>query len=141
MAPCHVVRYRDCPKHGRNSPARANDECLACRGEAARARRAERRAYTDAIKLTHGCERCGYNRCAEALHFHHRDPRQKRMEVQRAARSGWSTMVAEIAKCDVLCANCHAETHAAERQARPAKPSHRRRPRYVRQIVAPDSSV
>lgn len=43
------------------------------------------------------------------LSFHHRDPRQKRFDVSQGAnrRVGLKTLFEEIAKCDVLCANCH----------------------------------
>lgn len=62
------------------------------------------------------CVRCGYNRCLAALDFHHRDPQHKdpvlfkrkhrRAVIDPATR-------AELAKCDLLCANCHREVHDA----------------------------
>src|SRR5688500_18928461 len=50
--------------------------------------------------------------CDEAdpivLDFDHRDPSTKRNEVARlAATKSWPQVLAEIAKCDVRCANCH----------------------------------
>jgi len=57
-----------------------------------------------------GCALCGYDRCSAALHFHHVDPRSKRfhLSMQGVARSLASAR-AEMAKCVLLCANCHAE--------------------------------
>jgi hypothetical protein len=77
----------------------------------------ERKDRLDAIKLERGCASCGYNRCVAALTFHHRDPAEKAFKIgsgQISSRS-WEKIEAEVEKCDVLCANCHAELHAAER--------------------------
>lgn len=65
-------------------------------------------------KLKKGCKKCGYNRCASALHFHHRDPATKVLEITRALKRSVPKhlVIEEIRKCDVLCANCHAELHA-----------------------------
>jgi len=62
------------------------------------------------------CERCGYKRCKDALEFHHRDSTEKSFSVSKAMvhiRS-WEAIRAELDKCDLLCANCHRELHAAE---------------------------
>lgn len=56
------------------------------------------------------CQICGYNKSLVALHFHHRDPSKKDFIISRASKS-WEAVLAELDKCDLLCANCHAETH------------------------------
>jgi len=61
----------------------------------------------DAIKLERGCADCGYNAHAEALDFDHLPGAIKRYEVAQMGRSGWATIEAEIAKCEVVCSNCH----------------------------------
>ena len=63
-----------------------------------------------AIKIAKGCEICGYNEHPAALQFDHIDPTQKEFNVGEAVSNsyGWSRIEAEIAKCRVLCANCHA---------------------------------
>ena len=38
----------------------------------------EYRWKTDQYKLSLGCSKCGYNKCAGALHFHHRNPSEKK---------------------------------------------------------------
>ncbi len=45
----------------------------------------------------------------ECLLFHHRDRSQKEFTIGNIIRNGVSleTLQREIAKCDVLCANCH----------------------------------
>ncbi len=48
------------------------------------------------------------------LDFHHRDPSEKKTNVARFGRGGWSLkrIDEEIAKCEVVCANCHRRLHA-----------------------------
>jgi hypothetical protein len=89
----------------------------------AQVRQASKRHYRrikDALadyKIEQGCIRCGYDKCAAALDFHHRDPSTKLFEFGgpkflRAIQDIWD----EVDKCDVICKNCHAETHEEKRQ-------------------------
>jgi len=75
-------------------------------------RRAELRAWIAGVKATLCCERCGES-APECLHFHHRDPGAKELDISRAIVNGWARerIVAELAKCEVLCANCHLKHH------------------------------
>jgi len=84
------------------------------------------RAIVDVIKTTAGCEACGYNAHACALQFDHIDPSTKYRtrngnlvhpaDMVKGARYSLTTILAEIAKCRVLCANCHAvHTHKVQR--------------------------
>ena len=58
------------------------------------------------------CEACGYSKCQAALAFHHRDKTQKEFNISsRRNASEWSDILIELDKCDLLCFNCHAETH------------------------------
>lgn len=61
----------------------------------------------NALKLARGCADCGYNLYAAALQFDHVRG-DKEFNIASAIGSTWSTLEAEIAKCDVVCANCHA---------------------------------
>lgn len=58
------------------------------------------------------CAHCGYSRHYSALTLHHRDPSTKRWEWSKLRLRAWVDVEAEIAKCDLLCMNCHAELHA-----------------------------
>lgn len=75
-------------------------------------RRREGKAWLLERRKTLKCERCGEDHVA-TLDFHHRDPQEKDIEVATAAHQGWSIdrLEAEIAKCEVLCANCHRKLH------------------------------
>jgi len=80
-------------------------------------RRAKHREWFLAFKATQVCKRCGFNKHPIALHFHHRDPVTKSFAIaSRVGNVGLSTLQAEIAKCDVLCANCHAIEHIVKSQ-------------------------
>lgn len=62
--------------------------------------------------------KCAY--CPESesccLDFHHLDPTQKESSIADACRNGWAEerLRTEIAKCLVVCKNCHAKLHAGK---------------------------
>lgn len=69
------------------------------------------------------CADCGRSYPPYVMQFDHRDPRQKtkrfRSPGAMAARASMEAFLVEIAKCDVVCANCHAErTFGHRAQAR-----------------------
>jgi hypothetical protein len=61
------------------------------------------------------CLLCGYNRCNDALQFHHRDSNEK--DITPAKMRLWSKerAMVELDKCNLICSNCHAEVHFKER--------------------------
>ncbi len=58
------------------------------------------------------CARCGQDHPA-TLHFHHLDPANKEYSISQMLSRHWGLdkIKAEIAKCIVLCANCHSIEH------------------------------
>jgi 5-methylcytosine-specific restriction endonuclease McrA len=59
------------------------------------------------------CQVCGYDRCVEALEFHHLDPTQKDFGISyKGYTRSWEKVKDEADKCILLCANCHREAHA-----------------------------
>lgn len=59
------------------------------------------------------CAKCGYDKCNDALEFHHPDPTQKDFSISNKGRTiAWEKIRKEIDKCIMLCANCHREVHA-----------------------------
>lgn len=83
-----------------------------------KARKLRTQAKLMEYKATLSCTKCGFSHPA-ALHFHHRDPSVKEDRVSNMPMRGcgWTRVLAEIAKCDVLCANCHAILHHDEKVA------------------------
>jgi hypothetical protein len=59
------------------------------------------------------CTICGYKKNYSALVFHHLDPKMKDMKLDLRSLSNNSMKViqAELVKCQLLCHNCHSETH------------------------------
>ena len=58
------------------------------------------------------CERCGYDKCIDALEFHHIDPTQKDKNYGNMKLRKWEDQKKELDKCICVCANCHREIHA-----------------------------
>lgn len=57
------------------------------------------------------CEVCGYNKSTRALHFHHNNPQTKDFTLGQYRGRSWKATKAELDKCMLVCANCHAELH------------------------------
>ncbi len=79
-------------------------------------RKRELRVWLNEIKQNLSCKECGFSHPA-ALDFHHRNPDDKSAGVPELINRGASkeTILVEISKCDVLCANCHRIYHHNER--------------------------
>lgn len=58
------------------------------------------------------CEKCGYNKCNDALEFHHVDSNEKNFGIgQKGYTRSWEKVKEELEKCILVCANCHRELH------------------------------
>lgn len=53
------------------------------------------------------CSDCGGTFPTVCMDFDHRDPSDKHSEVTSLAFGRLDTLLAEIDKCDIVCANCH----------------------------------
>ena len=63
------------------------------------------------------CVKCGYDKCVTALHFDHLGEEEKIDAVSILIRNGrYKQARVEALKCQLLCANCHAEV-TEERRA------------------------
>lgn len=59
------------------------------------------------------CVKCGYDKSYAALQFHHRDSEEKEFGIaDRGLTIAYDRLLREAGKCDLLCANCHAEEHS-----------------------------
>ncbi len=59
------------------------------------------------------CQKCGYNKCISALEFHHKNPKEKEMNID-CEKESIEKLLEEIKKCILLCANCHRELHYSD---------------------------
>ncbi|MDQ3131648.1 MAG: hypothetical protein M3Q99_12925 [Acidobacteriota bacterium] len=71
-----------------------------------------RRKWLVDYKKTLKCVRCEESHPA-TLTFHHKKDSEKSFEIANALKLGigLKRLLAEIEKCEVLCANCHAKEH------------------------------
>lgn len=69
------------------------------------------------VRMSGGaCVECGYYKNSGALVFHHRVPKEKlfSLSADSVGRRTAEDIEKELAKCDLLCHNCHSETHHPE---------------------------
>jgi 5-methylcytosine-specific restriction endonuclease McrA len=95
--------------------------CYTCSPEGLNAKdamRMKKRAIKRALLDYKGgavCSSCGYDEYDGALQLHHRNPEDKEFTFSRTPLNEedctMERLKKEADKCDVLCANCHAEIH------------------------------
>ena len=106
---------KQCQRDGQNKYYRGNDAYKArVKSAAAIALDAKREKLLTVLK-TCRCLHCGETDPV-VLDFDHIDPKTKTTEVGSMFRKGysWDKIEAEIAKCQVLCSNCHRRKTAKE---------------------------
>ena len=96
--------------------------CYECSGESTRLDNTTRKHQktilrrsmkVQAIKLLGGkCSICGYDKCMDALEFHHEDPSIKEFKLGSGNTMSWKAYKSEALKCILLCLNCHKEIHS-----------------------------
>ena len=92
----------------RNGNLISTKTCASCQVNRRRFRRKE-----IMVKYKGGrCNRCGYNKCLDALEFHHIDPNEKDFSFSGAHCRRLDILKKEVDKCELVCANCHAEIHS-----------------------------
>jgi len=103
------------PLHQQHRPNRGKLICNRCarRSYGADRRVAARRyqrgkALLEELK-SGPCVDCGKRYIPRAMHFDHRDPSTKRYNISRLVSANRiAAILAEVAKCDLVCVLCHA---------------------------------
>lgn len=62
------------------------------------------------------CEICGYDKCINALDFHHLNPNEKDFCISKYMVLSFDKLKKEVDKCILVCANCHREIHSKENE-------------------------
>lgn len=77
--------------------------------------RSKKRNKISFVKLFGGkCTMCGYDKCVDALEFHHIDETTKSVNPSTAIyRWSFDKAFEELKKCVLICANCHRELHSS----------------------------
>ena len=100
---CHRIRSRE--QHRRRIATRTPGTSKRLDEQRARWRR--QAAMLDRIRDV-PCADCGDRFPPCSMDFDHRDPSQKRSRVPAMiGRAGDARILVEVAKCDIVCANCH----------------------------------
>jgi hypothetical protein len=82
--------------------------CRLCQRARDQARRKPRRDHADAVKLERGCADCGIrSEHPEIYDFDHGDGEKVASIATLVTKGTWEDFLAELAKCEVVCANCH----------------------------------
>jgi hypothetical protein len=59
------------------------------------------------------CDNC-HHEDTDVLTFHHTNPKNKKFNLCQSWQKPWKTILSEIKKCKLLCANCHMKLHKKE---------------------------
>jgi hypothetical protein len=106
------IIQRECKHHGITDfhlEKRGAYRCKKCRSD--RVTKYRRNRKQKLVEYFGGkCQLCGYDKCQQALEFHHLDKSQKEFGIShRGLCRLWDIVLTEAKKCILLCANCHAE--------------------------------
>jgi hypothetical protein len=81
--------------------------CTDCRAKLRRQQKDDFYAKMSSIKLAKGCIECGFNDHPEALDFDHLPQFEKKFELSKGWGHSWTSVLEELLKCEVVCANHH----------------------------------
>ena len=70
-------------------------------------RRNRNKIWVNKLKIEKGCIDCGFNKWAESLDFDHKNRNNKTFSISQRLLRAKKTLLKEIKKCVVRCANCH----------------------------------
>jgi hypothetical protein len=81
--------------------------CKTCMYQRTQGIKASVRKHIQAIKTATPCADCGICYPYYVMDFDHM--RDKKFNVARGTSAGWrlETIIDEVAKCEIVCANCH----------------------------------
>lgn len=92
------------------SNGKTRNICKECVRKGQKEKYHTRKQMLDDYKKAHPCAKCGESRIY-LLDFHHRDPLKKDYSISDNTNAKFETLMQEINKCILLCANCHREFH------------------------------
>jgi hypothetical protein len=105
-----ALECRDC---GSLQLVQNRGRCLPClrvrRRQTQKGSRIQKREEINNLKRQ-PCMDCGISYPPYVMQFDHRDPLTKKFSIgEQVYNKSMSLLLAEVAKCDIVCANCHAE--------------------------------
>ena len=108
-----------CRKHGLTDytyiKSAKKYKCKKCLYNAINEKR--RRNKEELVRYKGGkCEICGYDKCIDALEFHHLNQDEKNFTISNGNIKSLKKLKEEADKCILVCSNCHHELHYLERK-------------------------
>lgn len=74
--------------------------------------RRKKREWLNALKEANPCMDCGVSYPARVMDFHHvREEKIGNLGTMLSVSASWEELKAEVAKCEIICANCHRLRH------------------------------
>ena len=117
-----MIKYCEICESKFETNSKSRIYCYVCSGESTRINNETRKHQKtilrrsmklQAIKLLGGkCFICGYNKCVDALEFHHENPKEKDFKLGSENTMSWKEYKREALKCKLVCSNCHKEIHS-----------------------------
>lgn len=108
-------QLKTCKKHGLTEhvlEGKGYFRCKKCRSDSVTKSRQSRKRKL----ITHfggKCVICDYNKCLDALAFHHVNPEEKDFGISESGLCrSWDKMLLEAKKCILVCCRCHSEIEA-----------------------------
>jgi len=99
---------QDCNKEYVGGSKKLKDRCNTCASVFYR-----NRVKIRAIEYKGGaCSCCGYKKCISALQFHHVNQKDKDFTIGNYSFRKFESLIDELDKCILVCANCHSEIHS-----------------------------
>lgn len=109
--------------------------------EKARKRRRMISAWIDDFKTSRGCVDCGYNANSVALDFDHVNG-EKAFTISQRRQLSTKSLLKEIAKCQIRCANCHRiRTHERRKARQSLQTGGKQMPFFCADYRPPDSAL
>lgn len=99
-----MTQCKECNKSGQKIQYSKNKKYYLDRNREQRAK--NRKLYTE-LKSNTPCAKCGGHFPNCVMDYDHKDPSSKKMCVAQMMGYSWKVILEEIAKCELLCANCH----------------------------------
>lgn len=95
-----------------NRKTKVQSYCKSCNNET-RIEQTRRNKVKAVEEFGGSCQRCKYDKCVAALHFHHPSTKMKDDYFRLLRNRKLSYILSELIRqgCELLCANCHAEEH------------------------------
>lgn len=108
------IEHRVCKKHGITEFTFSSYDnkwkCKKCSIDSITKRRRELKYKLVEYKGGR-CEKCGYDKCIDALEFHHLDENEKSFGISNGNVKSFEKAKEEVDKCILVCSNCHKEIH------------------------------